>query len=30
MLKQITEWKSVRKFASRTVEEEKTLDVMRA
>lgn len=30
MLKQITEWKSVRKFASRPVEEEKILDVMNA
>ena len=30
MLKQITEWKSVRKFASQPVEEEKILDVMNA
>ena len=30
MLKQITEWKSVRKFASQPVEEEKILNVMRA
>ena len=30
MLKQITEWKSVRKFATQPVEEEKILDVMNA
>ena len=30
MLKQITEWKSVRKFTNQPVEEEKILNVMRA
>ena len=30
MLKQITDWKSVRKFATQPVEEEKILDVMNA